>query len=58
MMDGTPSPLDLLWLYNFVWELWDMPVEFYGFSFSLRQVLVFGAVSSVVAYAVREYFDS
>lgn len=57
-MDGTPSPLDLVWLMDFVWDLWDMPVEIYGFSFSLRQVLVFGAVTSILAYAVQQYFDS
>lgn len=57
-MDGTPSPLDLVWLMDFVWDLWDMPVEIYGFSFSLRQVLVFGAVTSILGYAIREYFDS
>ena len=55
-MDGTVQ--DMLWLYDFVWDLFDTPIVLYGFTFSLRQVLLFGVSVSLALWALRQLFGA
>ena len=55
-MNGTVQ--DMLWLYDFVWALFDTPIVLYGFTFSLRQVLLFGVSVSWALWGLRQLFGA
>ena len=47
---------DVAWLIDYIWNLWDMELEIYGYVFSLRQVFVFGVATDVLIWALCRFF--
>ena len=47
---------DVAWLIDYIWNLWDMELEIYGYVFSLRQVFVFSVATDVLIWALCRFF--